>query len=121
MHRFGYQTADYYTYVISQYAQANIPLETFVADSQYMDRDQIWTLGSNFSVSEVRVRLPCCQRAGMLFGKHAGCPRGVALSDISRSRMLCLTAYGTARPAVCSSGVLVDSMSQTRIYRGGVL
>ena len=55
MHRYGYQTAEYYTYVISQYAQANIPLETFVADSQYMNQDQIWTLGSNFSVSDVKV------------------------------------------------------------------
>ena len=58
-HRYGYQTAEYYTYVIQQYAQANIPLETFVADSQYMDRDQIWTLGSNFSTSEVKVCSSC--------------------------------------------------------------
>ena len=56
--RYGYDTAEYYTYVISQYQQAGIPLETFVADSQYMNKSQIWTLGSNFSASEMQV---CCR------------------------------------------------------------
>ena len=54
--RYGYQSSDYYTYVLDQYAQANIPLETFVADSQYMNMSQIWTLGSNFSVPDMKVR-----------------------------------------------------------------
>lgn len=54
--RFGYDNSDYYTYVIDNYAAAGIPLETFVADSQYMDRQMIFTLGANFSQADMSVR-----------------------------------------------------------------
>ena len=77
--RYGYNSAEYYTYVISQYAQANIPLETFVADSQYMNQSEIWTLGSNFSQSEVAVR-----------------PSRPAVSDASFKRAVCSSARAAA-------------------------
>lgn len=53
--RFGYDTSGYFSYVLDNYAAAGIPLETFVADSQYMDRQMIFTLGSNFTISEMDV------------------------------------------------------------------
>ena len=57
--RYGYDTAEYYTYVIDNYAAAGIPLETFVADSQYMDAQQGFTLGKNFPQATMAVS-PCC-------------------------------------------------------------
>ena len=53
--------------MIQQYAEASIPLETFVADSQYMDASQIWTLGANFSQAQMQVRSLCgaCTPAAM--------------------------------------------------------
>lgn len=37
------------------YASAGIPLETFVSDSQYMDRDQDFMLGDNFTAKDMQV------------------------------------------------------------------
>ena len=41
--------------VVDGYASAGIPLETFVSDSQYMDRDQDFTLGDNFTARDMQV------------------------------------------------------------------
>ena len=43
--------------MLDNYAAAGIPLETFVADSQYMDSQQDFTLGGNFTQSELSVCL----------------------------------------------------------------
>ena len=38
------------------YAAAGVPLETFVSDSQYMARDQDFTLGDAFPLYEMQAR-----------------------------------------------------------------
>ena len=61
--------------MIQGYAQANIPLETFVADLNYMDATQIWTLGPAFPQSQMQVRsiLSCPEgEACMLLGLTSG-------------------------------------------------
>ena len=56
VHRYGYGSAEFYYQILEGYANASIPLDTFVSDSQYMDHDQDFTLGSTFNLSEMQVR-----------------------------------------------------------------
>lgn len=65
--KFGYDTSGYFSYVLDNYAAAGIPLETFVADSQYMDRQMIFTLGSNFTISEMDVIIGRLHASGQRF------------------------------------------------------
>ena len=57
MHRYGYLSAQQCQGVVDGYASAGVPLETFVSDSQYMDRDQDFTLGDAFPLYEMQARL----------------------------------------------------------------
>ena len=41
--------------VIQQYQQAAIPLETFVADLQYMNNAQIFTLADSYPQAQLEV------------------------------------------------------------------
>ena len=54
--RYGYGSAEFYYQILDGYDNASIPLETFVSDSQYMDYDQDFTLGSKFALKEMVVR-----------------------------------------------------------------
>ena len=54
--RYGYGSAEFYYQILEGYANASIPLDTFVSDSQYMDHDQEFTLGYTFSLGEMQVR-----------------------------------------------------------------
>ena len=54
--RYGYGSAEQLGRVVDSYAQAGIPLETFVTDSQYMDKDQDFTFSLDFSASEMKAR-----------------------------------------------------------------
>ena len=56
LHRYGYGSAEFYYQILEGYANASIPLDTFVSDSQYMDHDQDFTLGATFNLSEMQVR-----------------------------------------------------------------
>ena len=66
VHRYGYGSAEFYYQILEGYANASIPLDTFVSDSQYMDHDQEFTLGSTFNMSEMQVRsIPGLRFQGM--------------------------------------------------------
>lgn len=54
--RYGYGSAEFYYQILDGYDNASIPLETFVSDSQYMDYDQDFTLGSKFQLKDMVVR-----------------------------------------------------------------
>ena len=54
--RYGYSSAQQCQGVVDGYAAAGVPLETFVSDSQYMDRDQDFTLGDAFPLYEMQAR-----------------------------------------------------------------
>ena len=41
--------------VVESYMQARIPLETFVTDSQYMDKDQDFTFSADYAVEDFQV------------------------------------------------------------------
>ena len=43
------------TRVVESYMQAQIPLETFVTDSQYMDKDQDFTFSADYAVDDFQV------------------------------------------------------------------
>jgi hypothetical protein len=42
---------------VKNYSAFNIPLETFVTDSQYMDKDQDFTLSPTYLLSDFQVLL----------------------------------------------------------------
>ena len=52
--RYGYGSAEFYYQILEGYANASIPLDTFVSDSQYMDHDQDFTLGSTFPLDQMK-------------------------------------------------------------------
>ena len=54
--RYGYSSIKQLNRVVDSYAYAQIPLETFVTDSQYMNHDQDFTLGVEFNVSSFQAR-----------------------------------------------------------------
>ena len=41
--------------VVESYMKARIPLETFVTDSQYMDKDQDFTFSADYAVDDFQV------------------------------------------------------------------
>ncbi|KAK9790964.1 hypothetical protein WJX73_005820 [Symbiochloris irregularis] len=65
--KFGYESADYYSYVVDNYAAAGIPLDTFVADSQYMNNQQDFTLGAAFPQSQVAAFIDTLHSNGQHF------------------------------------------------------
>ena len=58
-----------YHAILDGYGNASIPLETFLSDSQYMDHDQDFTYGPDFTVSDMKVSAyhsHCCSALEML-------------------------------------------------------
>lgn len=53
--RYGYGSVEYIDKVAKNYSAYNIPLETFVTDSQYMDRDQDFTLSDTYQLADFQV------------------------------------------------------------------
>ena len=53
--RYGYGSVQMYNAILDGYGNASIPLETFLSDSQYMDHDQDFTYGPDFTVSDMKV------------------------------------------------------------------
>jgi hypothetical protein len=53
--RYGYGSVKQMTRVVESYMQAQIPLETFVTDSQYMDKDQDFTFSADYAVDDFQV------------------------------------------------------------------
>ena len=51
--RYGYSSASQLSRVLDSYAYFQIPLETFVTDSQYMDHDQDFTMSPDFEPFDV--------------------------------------------------------------------
>ena len=74
--RYGYSSLKQLNRVLDSYAYARIPLETFVTDSQYMNHDQDFTLGTEFNVSTFQVTgiagLQGTCSASMRFSMHRG-------------------------------------------------
>lgn len=66
--RYGYGSVEYIDKVVTNYTAANIPLETFVTDSQYMDSDQDFTLSPTYSLPDFQVS------AGLYALLYAGFP-----------------------------------------------
>ena len=54
--RYGYSSVQQCQGVVDGYAAAGVPLETIMSDSQYMDRDQDFTLGAAFPLSDMQAR-----------------------------------------------------------------
>ncbi|CAO2651810.1 Nn.00g000930.m01.CDS01 [Neocucurbitaria sp. VM-36] len=52
--RFGYRSVDEVADVVSNYRNANIPLETMWTDIDYMDNYKVFTLGQNFPLDGMR-------------------------------------------------------------------
>ena len=65
--KYGYQSVDEFETAVSGYANASLPLETFVADSQYMDNDQDFTLGEKFPADRMRAFTSRLHAAGQRF------------------------------------------------------
>ena len=53
--RYGYGDANFSRTVIQGYRDAQIPLDTFVSDSQYMQADQDFTLSTGYPLHELQV------------------------------------------------------------------
>ncbi len=66
--RYGYASSRQLADVVAGYQYANIPLETLVTDSQYMDKDQDFTFSPDFSESSMAVRVcaPLCHVEPMI-------------------------------------------------------
>ena len=54
--------------MVDSYAYAQIPLETFVTDSQYMSHDQDFTLGAQYNVSAFQARQTGQDKGSVLLG-----------------------------------------------------
>ncbi|KAK9915638.1 hypothetical protein WJX75_001864 [Coccomyxa subellipsoidea] len=50
--KYGYGSVKQMTRVVESYMQAQIPLETFVTDSQYMDKDQDFTFSADYALDD---------------------------------------------------------------------
>lgn len=53
--RYGIPSVDIIDRIVDSYRYANIPLETFVSDSQYMDGDQDFTLSASYPLPAMKV------------------------------------------------------------------
>jgi hypothetical protein len=48
---------EYIDQVVTNYTKFNIPLETFVTDSQYMDKDKDFTLSNTYALADFQVNI----------------------------------------------------------------
>ncbi|KAK9822226.1 hypothetical protein WJX81_001471 [Elliptochloris bilobata] len=60
--KYGYGSAEFYYQILEGYANASIPLDTFVSDSQYMDHDQDFTLGATFPMDQMKAFVAMLRR-----------------------------------------------------------
>lgn len=71
--KYGYQSVEEFEEAVDGYAKASIPLETFVADSQYMDGDQDFTLDPK--------KFPQAKMAAFVSKLHANGQKFVPILD----------------------------------------
>jgi alpha-glucosidase (family GH31 glycosyl hydrolase) len=64
MRRDGYESVQYCQTVVQRYAEAQIPLETFVTDIQYMNASQDFTLSEYYPLPAMQAFVAQLHAAG---------------------------------------------------------
>eukprot|EP00884_Botryococcus_braunii_P020446 jgi/Botrbrau1/7085/Bobra.0165s0107.1 len=62
--KYGYGSVEFIDKVVKNYSAFNIPLETFVTDSQYMDKDQDFTVSPTYQLTEFQAFIASLHAAG---------------------------------------------------------